>query len=202
MSAVATDDSLSSNLLSRIKARDADAWERLATLFGPLVYQWCRGAGLQTHDASDIVQDVFRGVLQGIDTFQRDRPQDSFRGWLWTITRNRIRDHFRRHKAQPQASGGTDAQAMLVQVPDLPAEESSESLQRHPDSAITHSALQLVRSEFEVRTWDAFWKTAVEGQKPADVAADLGMSVAAVYMAKSRVFRRLRSELEGLMDQL
>ena len=99
--------STSTSLLDRVKAGEAEAWERLADLYGPLVYGWCRQSGLQAEDAADVGQEVFGAVLARVERFRRDRPGDSFRGWLWTITRNKIRDHFRRRSGKAQAQGGT-----------------------------------------------------------------------------------------------
>jgi RNA polymerase sigma-70 factor (ECF subfamily) len=56
----------------------------------------------------------------------------------------------------------------------------------------------IMRGDFEERTWHAFWETAVEKRQAGDVAQTLGISLGAVYMAKSRVLRRLREELDGL----
>src|SRR5690349_2186455 len=88
--------STSSGLLERAQAHDERAWARLVDLYGPLVYHWCRRAGLRAEDSADLVQEVFRSVYSGLGGFRKDRPQDTFRGWLWTISRNKLRDHARR----------------------------------------------------------------------------------------------------------
>ncbi|MDG1896579.1 MAG: sigma-70 family RNA polymerase sigma factor [Fuerstiella sp.] len=90
-------DSLSStspSLLSRARVGDTDAWHRLVEIYSPVVYRWARSAGLQDSDASDVMQDVFRDVARGLSGFRKEKPGDSFRGWLWVIARNRIRQHF------------------------------------------------------------------------------------------------------------
>src|SRR5262249_36174615 len=121
-------------------------------------------------------------------------------GWLRTITRNKVRDLFRRRGREPDGVGGTDAHRRLAQLPAPgPIEEGD------PDAAaggrgLVHPALELIRSEFEERTWQAFWRTTVAGQVPKDVAADLGMSPGAVRVAKSRVLHRLREELGDLLE--
>ncbi len=193
------DSSTSASLLARVKADEPQAWERLIKLYGPAVYRWARGAGLQPEDAADVVQDVFQSLTIHIKRFRRSRPSDSFRGWLWTITRNRIHDHFRDVRDGIQASGGTDAFEQIHQLPDTPPEPTSDSGTVEV-SGLRRRALELVQSEFDRRTWQAFWRAAVEGDKPADVAADLGVSVWAVYKARSRVLQRLRKELNGLGD--
>src|SRR5262245_56574497 len=108
--------STSSSLLARVKERDALAWQRLLALYGPLVYSWCRRAGLRSDDAGDVVQEVFRSVFMGLAAFRRERPEDTFRGWLRVISRNKIRDHFRRSGARTEAIGGTDALARMQQI--------------------------------------------------------------------------------------
>jgi RNA polymerase sigma-70 factor, ECF subfamily len=199
-SVTAVSGSTSSSLLEGVKARDANAWSKFSRLYSPLVYRWARQMGLQATDATDVVQEVFRAVTTHVAEFRRERPSDSFRGWLWTITRNKVRDHFRRRGTQPVAEGGSEGQRRLLEVPDgLPDDEASlTSASAHAE--LTHRIMELVRAEFEPRTWQAFWRTAVDGLAPAEVAGELGIKIGSVYMAKSRVLTRLRQELSGLME--
>jgi len=186
--------STSSGLLQRVKVGEPDAWRRLVELYGPMVLGWCQQSRLQISDAADIVQEVFAAVLVGLPDFRRDRPGDTFRGWLWTIARNKLRDCVRRRERRPQALGGSDAAEQFQQIPDaLPDATSSED-----HGGLMHRALELVRPEFEDRTWEAFWRTTAGGQSTPDVAADLGLTPGAVRQAKYRVLRRLRAELDGL----
>jgi RNA polymerase sigma-70 factor (ECF subfamily) len=188
--------SVSSTLLERLKARRPEAWQRLVDLYGPLIYRWCRWSGVPAADAPDVVQEVFIAVATHITDFHRQQPGDSFSGWMRTITRNKVCDHFRRREWQPPAQGGTDAHAALLRI----RQSQAPGLENPPGAdAILPKALELVRAEFENRTWEAFWRAVIEGQSPAHVAEDLGMSVQAVYKAKSRVLRRLREELGELL---
>lgn len=143
----------------------------------------------------EIVQDVFRAVAGAIEDFRRDQAGGSFQGWLRTITRNKVRDFLRARP--PQAIGGTDAQVRMASVQDIDLDAPEPE---HERTAVIHRGLELVRAEFAVNTWQAFWQTTVDSQSPADVAARLNMSVAAVYKAKSRVLMRLREELKDLVD--
>jgi RNA polymerase sigma-70 factor, ECF subfamily len=198
MPEVQHDSSTSSSLLHRAVAHDPEAWRRLSELYGPVVYGWVRHAGFQEQDAADIVQDVFQAVFASLNRFRRDRPTDSFRGWLSTITHRRACDFLRKRAAQPKAAGGTEAQAMLQELPQrLPEEGLPDDPNAHAD--LIRRALDLVRPEFADHTWQACMQTAVEGRRPADVAADLEMTVGAVYVARSRVLKRLKTELEGLV---
>jgi RNA polymerase sigma-70 factor, ECF subfamily len=191
--------SISSTLLERVKSQQSEAWTRLAGLYGPVVYRWCRQSGVARDDAPDVVQEVFAAVALHIGGFRRDRPGDSFAAWLRTITRNKIRDFFRSRRGRPVALGGTDAQERFLQTPELEETTPSDN-PREVNGLVMAAGLELVRAEFEDRTWDAFYRTAIQGQSPAGVAIELGMSLQAVYQAKSRVLRRLRQELEGLME--
>lgn len=165
------------------------AWSRLVTTFGGIVYRWCRTSGVSESDAADVVQEVFIGVARGLPDFQRQKEQGSFRAWLATITRNCVRDHFRRVAKRQAAAGGTDAWRRLQQqAAPLESTICSDAV----EGSIVQGVLQVVQAEFEPTTWQAFWRTTVEAQSPAEVAAHTGLSLASVYQAKSRVLRRLR----------
>jgi RNA polymerase sigma-70 factor (ECF subfamily) len=183
--------STSTGLLARLRQRDRDAWERLARLYGPLVYSWCRRRGLRAEDAEDVVQDVFRAVAGHVAEFVHG-PGSTFRGWLWTITRNKILDLYRLRRRRPEAAGGSDAQERLTQIPDR-LEESEPEI--NAAGQLVRRALNYIRVEFTDETWQAFWRVMIDGQAPNEVALALGLSVNAVYIAKSRVLRRLREEL-------
>lgn len=192
-----TQDSTSSSLLSRVRAHDADAWQRLSSVYGPDVYAWARAAGLQESDAADVVQEDFRAVEGHIDAFRHDDPGDSFRGWLSTIARNTICDHFRDQAKHTTAAGGTAAHRLMEQIADRIAE--SMSLDSTTQS-LAARALRLIQTDFEEQTWRAFLRYGVDGLTAPEVAEELGMSPWAVYKAKSRVLNRLREEFGELRD--
>jgi RNA polymerase sigma-70 factor, ECF subfamily len=191
--------SVSSTLLARIKAHQPEAWRRFVDIYGPVIYRWCRMASVPKDEAADVVQEVFIAATKHIDEFRRDRPGDSLTGWMSAITRSKVVDYFRSRQGRAAGQGGTDAYERLCQF----ADSSSISLIKEPEESqalIARLGLNLVRAEFEDHTWQAFWRTAVEGQPANVVAADLRMTVQAVYKAKSRVLRRARQELKGLLD--
>ena len=191
--------STSSSLLQRVLAQDPDAWNRLSELYGPVVLQWARQMKLREHDAADVVQDVFQAVAIHVHQFRRERPSDSFRGWLWTITRNKVRDHFRRLATRQEAVGGSEAFARLQQIPESPPDGVSTSAMEPAAAGVVRRAMDLIRDEFEPHTWQAFWRLAVDGHSADEIARDLGLSKPAVRQAKYRVLRRLRQELDGLV---
>jgi RNA polymerase sigma-70 factor (ECF subfamily) len=200
--AQAPDDNTASTtsltLLERARAADQDAWQRLVSLYSPLVFSWLRRAGMGEADATDQLQEVWQSVFGALDRFQRDADKGTFRGWLWTVARNKMRDHFRAQQGKPIASGGTDACQMFQNVPEQePTDESGVE-----DHRLLHGALQLIRAEFEDRTWQAFWGMAVDGRSAADVGSELGLAANAVHQAKFRVLRRLRQEMAGLLDDV
>lgn len=189
----------SPSLLVRACDKDADAWRRIVKLYAPLVSHWCRQAGLSKDDEDDVVQDIFLSVAKQLDQFRYDRPTDTFRGWLRVIAQRRIADHFRRAEDRPLAVGGTTALRQMKSSPDPfiddPDAESEET-------SVTQRALELIRPEFEHKTWMAFRLTTIECRTPADISAELGMSPMAIRTDKSRVLNRLRHELDGLCPVL
>jgi len=179
--------STSRSLLVQLKEGQAAAWERLTSLYAPLVYHWCR-----------------RMRLADIEGFHKDRPGDTFRHWLRTITRNKVRDHFRRTARQAQAAGGTDAQVYFSQLAAPPAgHEAAEESEDHDEEGearqLLRVALEQIRARVHPQTWQAFWKVVVEGKTPEEVGEELAMRPGTVRVAKSRVLSRLRSELGEIL---
>ncbi len=188
--------STSRSLLADARLADPEAWERLARLYAPLVAYWCRRWGVADQDVVDVLQDVFAAVANHLDRFRKDRPEDTFRGWLLTIARNKTHDYLRRRGQEPAATGGTEAALRLQQVLDPhSAGEASDEADVAIFDAVLRNALDAIRGEFHEQTWRAFWGVVVEGRATADVAADLKMRPGTVRVAKSRVLLRLRREL-------
>jgi RNA polymerase sigma-70 factor (ECF subfamily) len=186
-------DRTSASLLARLRRPDAqDAWARFVELYTPLLYHWTRRLGLPAQDSADLVQEVLLLLVEKLPEFHYDRDR-SFRAWLRTVAQNKWREHQRRRPAVPP--GGAEGLSAVPgpEVPDFL--EEAEYRQR-----LVSRALQLMQSGFEATTWKACWESAVEGRPAADVARELGMTVDAVYAARSRVLRRLREELAGLLD--
>jgi RNA polymerase sigma-70 factor, ECF subfamily len=196
--------STSHSLLERLKDGQPAAWERLTALYAPLVFHWCRSMRLAEQDMPDVFQQVFQAVAAHIRGFHKDRPGDTFRHWLRAITRNKVRDHFRRNARQAQAAGGTDAQIYFSQVAAPPADPEATDGRDSRDEAgetrqLLRGALELVRKQVHPQTWQAFWKVVVEGKTPEEVGKELAMRPGTVRVAKSRVLSRLRSELGDVL---
>ncbi len=188
--------STSISLLERVKSGEESAWERMVNLYYPLVCRWCACKGLQPHDCVDVAQNVFVAVAKHIRRFRKETQHDSFRAWLRTISQSKLNDHWRRHEKQAPSLGGSEARRWLSEVPDVAAQESGEAANVDEEAVVVRAALESLSVEFEPRTWKAFWRVAVDGQPATQIAEELDMSSNAVYLAKSRVLRRLREELE------
>ncbi len=190
------------SLLARWQRNDPKAWERMTYLYYPLVYGWCRRAKLQPDDSRDVTQEVFQALARSGANFRSEDGRNSFRGWLWGVTRNQIKNFWRRLAKQPQAIGGEYSQVDLQQLPQT--EDAWDQLtdpdSKEDDSLVVKRAMELIRAEFEETSWLAFWRSAVDGRPASDVAADLGITRNAVYLAKSRILKRLRSEFTELLD--
>ena len=187
-------DSTSHSLLADAKLAHAGAWERLVTLYAPLVAFWCRRWGVAQQDIADVLQDVFAAVAGHLDRFRKEQPEDTFRGWLRAIARNKALDYFQKRTREPAAAGGTEAALRLQAIRD-PADDDEGDSDTVAVGGVMLSALEAIRGEFHERTWQAFWRVVVDGRTAADVAADLNMQPGAVRVSKSRVLLRLRREL-------
>jgi RNA polymerase sigma-70 factor (ECF subfamily) len=183
------------SLAIRLQEGSSAAWRELVDLYGPLVESWCQRAGVPVTARADIGQEVFLAVHRGISGFDPAHPHATFRGWLWTITRNAILQSLRRRDPSPE--GGTTAWDRLADIPDRWEIASSDEPPSTPGemAALLKRALDQIRPTVEPHTWNAFWNTAVLGRSAPDVADELGISPAAVRQAKSRLLRHLRQQL-------
>jgi RNA polymerase sigma factor (sigma-70 family) len=174
---------------------DEAAWKEFVTIYEPLIYRIARRKGLQDADARDLSQDVFRAVSQAIGSWDPDPGRGSFRGWLSRIARNMLINFLTRRPHQFRGSGATSVQDLLEEqaAPDPSATAYFEAEYR---KRLFQWAADEIKDEYTPATWAAFWRTAVDGIAPKDVAASLGMSVGAVYIARSRVLSRLRQRIE------
>ena len=187
--------SISSTMLAQVKIDDRQAWGRLVDVWGPVIYGWCRRRGVQSGDAEDIAQEVFLQVAMKIDQFERK----TFRGWLWTITSNKIADHFRKSLKEPKSPGGTAAVRWMANLAESGSSSDGEPFAAESSRQIVRGVLEMIRRDFKEETFQAFVRTAIEQQSTAEVAKDLGVSTAVVRRMRFRVRKRLREELEGMM---
>ncbi len=179
-------------LLERLRQPgQEEAWIRFVRLYTPLVYYWARRVGMQSDEAADLVQEVLVTLIQKMPEFTYD-PHQSFRGWLRTVTVNKWRERSRRMALNCQSAIHLSE---IADEPSIPAFEETEYRQQ-----LVQRALQVMQRDFEPTTWKACWEFVVSGRSVQEIAKELGVSIAVVYGAKSRVLHRLRQELQGLLD--
>ncbi len=192
------DTSLS--LLDRACQREEpQAWNSLAALYTPLLAGWLRRLGVPENDADDLTQDVLLVVLRELPRFEHNRRPGAFRRWLRVILVHRVRDFWRRRDHRPTATGATSFQEQLDQLED-DASDASRLWDRQHDQHVMNQLLEAVRARFAQPTWQAFRLQVIEGRRADAVAAELGLSLSSVYVAKSRVLSALRREAEGLIE--
>ena len=190
------------SLLVRLRdGQDHDAWRQFVELYAPVVYAFARRRGLQDADAADLMQDVMRSVARNAPRMEYDPKRGTFRGWLYTVTRNKIYNFLNGQRHRPRGTGDTDAHERLDATPARDDGEGPDAdWEKEYQRRLSARAMERVRGEFQPATWQAFWQTAVEGKAAAEVGAGLKMSPGAVYVAKSRVLARLRDEVRRMME--
>lgn len=182
-----------SSLLVRLRAADdADAWNRFVRLYTPLLLHWIGRLGVKSASRFDVCQEVFVVLLDRSSWLAHQRPT-SFRGWLRTVTLNKCRDHLRKMQRATEPEWRDHLEAIERD----PAELLTDQEYR---IHVAREALALMRDSFAETTWRACWENVVAGRPAAEVAAELGITVNAVYLARGRVLKRLREELSGLWD--
>ncbi|QEH34479.1 ECF RNA polymerase sigma factor SigE [Aquisphaera giovannonii] len=193
-------DATRPSLLVRIRdPGDRRAWEQFVEIYAPLVYQTARRRGLQDCDAADLTQEVLRSVASSVGRLEYDPRKGTFRGWLYTVTRNALNSFLEARRRSPRATGDPDVQALLESQPSR--EDPSEEWDREYQLRILAYAAEQVRPSFEDATWQAFWRTAVDGRPSKEVASELGMSMGALYIARSRVLGRIRDHVRLLLEE-
>jgi RNA polymerase sigma-70 factor (ECF subfamily) len=175
-----------------------DDWRRFDDLYRPLLRAWMARAGVPASDVDDLVQDVLLVVFREIAGFER-RGRGAFRAWLRTILANRVRDYFRGRKYLPTATGDSDFLRLLDEL-ESPDSALSRQWDREHDEHVIASLLRRVQGGFAPATCQAFLRHALEGEPAARVAEELGLSLNSVVLAKSRVLKRLRQEVAGLVE--
>ena len=187
------------SLLLRVRdMEDADAWYEFVQLYTPLVFGHCLHHGLQEADAADVAQEVMRIAAQAMPEFRYDSQRGKFRGWLLQTTRHRLRQFLARQQRAPQPTSDTTIECLLDQAPDSDLQARWE---RDYRQRLFDWAAEKARPEFQPATWDAFWLTAVKSVSVKETALRVGISLGAVYIARSRVTARLRELIETVADE-
>lgn len=186
-------------LIARIRdVNDASAWNQFTRLYKPLVSGFCRKRGLQESDADDVAQNVFVAIARAMPSFRYDASRGSFRAWLIKVTRSKLANYFHEH-VRREASICSSSLVDQPHFDERAAIERNESL--YFKWCLFDRAKAEIQPEFRPTTWSAFWLTAMQGFTAEDVAQHLGISVQAVYIAKSRVLKRFRERVRELVDR-
>ncbi len=175
------------------------AWQEFVDVYGPVIYGFVRRRGLQDADAADLMQEVLRSVSSAIDRLEYDRRQGTFRGWLFTITRNKVFSFLSKQQNRPQAAGDSGSTRRLADEPD--SYDAAEQWELEYQRRLAAIAMDRIKGEFQEKTWQAFWLTAVEGVAAGEAARRVNLSPGAVYVAKSRVLARLKLEVQALQHE-
>jgi RNA polymerase sigma-70 factor (ECF subfamily) len=190
----------SATLLQRLNDRsDSVAWRRLVDLYTPLISSWLRRQGVSIEDAEDLTQEVLGIVVREVAQFRHNGRVGAFRTWLRTITVNCLRQSWRSRRVRTQTTRPPDLDSALDQLED-PASDLSRRWDRYHDELVLQRLLDLIEPEFRPATWQAFRRQIIDGASAEVVAAELGLTVNAVLIAKSRVLSHLRRNAEGLVD--
>ena len=189
------------SLLEKIGVGHEDAWAEVCLIYRPMIERWLCGNGVSRDDAEDLTQDVMSVVFREIGNFEHNGRIGAFRNWLRLITLNRCKHFFRVRKKEPRGVGGSVFSNVVNELAD-PKSELSSSFDREHDLFVLQRLLQLVASEFEPRTMQAFQLYVVEGEDAETVAKKMDVSQQVAYLAKSRVMRRLREMAPDLMEDL
>jgi RNA polymerase sigma-70 factor (ECF subfamily) len=189
------------SLLLRARTGDEEAWRDLCELYRPLIAGWLRRQSVPETDIDDLVQEIFLAVVHGLPTFNHSGRRGAFRAWLRTIAYNYSCDYWRSPARRTAASAGDAAQTALSLLEDRESPLNRYWDEEH-DRYVLRCLFEAVQLEFEPTTVRAFQLVALDGVAGAQAACELGISVTAVYIARSRVLRRLRALAEGLLDDL
>jgi RNA polymerase sigma-70 factor (ECF subfamily) len=188
------------SLLVRAQTGDEAAWKELTALYRPLILGWLGRHGVPGADRDDLTQDVLVAVVKSLPTFQHSGNRGAFRTWLRTMICHRTSDYWRAGDGPARGTGGSGAVELLRQVEDADSDLSRRWDEEH-DRYLFRYLVDRMELEFEPSTVRAFRRLAVEGASGAEVARELGLTVGAVYVAKSRVLQRLRLVAAGLIEE-
>ena len=187
------------SLLLRAQTGEENAWKDLTDLYHPLIIGWLRRQGVAACDLDDLSQEILLSVVKYLPSFEHSGRPGAFRSWLRTIACNRTIDYWRGIDAGTESSGTKGAAAALQEIKD-PHSDLNRRWDEEHDRYVLGCLLDLVEEEFEPTTLKAFRRVTLDGVSGAEAAKELGLTVPAVYMAKSRVLKRIRQKAEGLID--
>lgn len=176
-----------------------DGWQKLCSLYQPLILAWLKKYDIQSCDADDLTQEVLMSVCISLSNFEHSGRPGAFRAWLKSILVNRLRNFWRTRDRKPHSPGGSSIEERLLQLED-PASHLSQLWDQQHDLFVMKRLLELTQRYFSDESWEMFVRVAIRGESAETVARERGVSLNSVFIAKSRILRRLRTEAAGLVD--
>ncbi len=187
------------SLLVRLRnPRDDAAWREFVALYVPLIYHYARKQGLQDADAVDLSQEIISTVADAVGEFEYNPQRGAFRSWLLTVVRRKLANWRRAQSVRPRGSGDTETHRILEQLPE--PTDRDDDWEAEWERRLFAWACGVVRRDVADVTWQAFWKTAIDDLPGKQVAAELGISVASVYQARSRIVTRLKELIKSVQE--
>jgi RNA polymerase sigma-70 factor, ECF subfamily len=181
-------------------AADAQAWDQFVEIYEPLLFRLAQAKGFQSADAEDFVQEVLSAVAKAIGRWVANPDRGSFRVWLFRVAQNLAINFLTRPKHQRLGSGDGQIERLLNDTP-AKGGDSTELYQLEYRRELFRWAADHVRDAVSQPQWLAFWQTSVEGKPIVEVAKSLRMSVGNVYIARSRIAKRIREMIQSHEEQ-
>ena len=187
------------SLIARIQdPSEVQAWSELVEIYAPVIYRFARRAGLQDADAQDLTQEVLEVVAGSVADWNANPSKGSFRGWLYGITRNKLRRFWERQQRDVRASGNSDVARLLAAQP---ADDGAGAWDNEYRHQLFDWATTQVRGEFSETTWQAFWQNTVQRKEVKEIACLLGITPGTVYVYSGRVMRRIKQQIRQITDE-
>ena len=187
------------SLIVRLKdQRDDLAWTEFVCAYEPFLMRLVRKQGTPVRHVADVSQQLLIAIARSVDGWKPDGKVASFRRWLGRVARNVVIKFMMRERKQVTGQGGSDFLTLTEEMPD--ASIDAQQAKRYEQELILWAA-ELVRVEFRETSWRAFWETQIDGRSVADVSEELGVSTGSIYMSRSRIFARIRSHFEEVLDE-
>jgi RNA polymerase sigma-70 factor, ECF subfamily len=195
------------SLIGRLQSDVVDdaSWTEFYEIYWRAIYGYALGFGMSSAEADDIVQEVFVKLFRQLPSFQYNRSKGRFLSWIKTVTRNTTYDALRRKQVraegQPRLTASEDGPDPLERLADPESLESDQRWDREWEQSVLLLGLERVREKVEESTYMAFVLYAIDSLPPADVAKQLNISINAVYVAKNRMLKHLKDEVQQIRKE-
>ena len=195
------------SLLSRLKDWDnQDSWRDFFNTYWRLIYDFAAKAGLDDADAQDVVQETVVSVAKQMQGFKYDPACGSFKAWLMQVTRRRIADRLRkRYRSGEVGALKVEDPAVAGLLKDVPDSSGAtleafweEEWRRH----LTGAAMEKVKRRVTPEQFQMFEFAVLQHWPASKVAEALGVTTVQVYMARHRVGKLVKKEIQRLEKEM